>query len=112
MVFSFAATANFDFLTQFSQHIRVPIANDILTIPASLGEGYIRRLWFGKDFKITLHRYTLKEDFTIKRNCPEGGNDLITMFFYSNEQSLTRHFGTGGNVVFGDESCPYSKKRS
>lgn len=100
MVFSFAATANFDFLTQFSQHIRVPIADDMLTIPASLGEGYIRRLWFGKDFKITLHRYTLKEDFTIRRSCPEGGNDLITMFFYSNEQSLEIAFSNSPQVQF------------
>lgn len=86
MIFTFSATADFDFLTQFSRHIDVPIENDSITIPERLGEGFIQRLFFGPEFKITIHRYILKEDLIIKRNALEGGNNLITIFFYSNEQ--------------------------
>ncbi|GAA4323353.1 hypothetical protein GCM10023149_24250 [Mucilaginibacter gynuensis] len=100
MIFSFSATADFDFLTQFARHVGVPVDNDTMLIPEALGQGYIRRLAFGADFKITLHHYTLKEDLIIKRNCFEGGNDLITIFFYSNEQSLEIAFDNNPNVLF------------
>lgn len=100
MIFSFSATADFDFLTQFARHLQQPIKNDVLTIPDYLGTGYIRRLSFGPDFKITLHHYTLLEDLVIKRNTLEGGNDLITIFFYSNEQPLEIAFSNNPNVQF------------
>jgi AraC-like DNA-binding protein len=100
MIFNFSATADFDFLTQFARHIHQPIENDVMLMPETLGEGYIRRLTFGAGFKITLHRYTLREDLIIKRNSFEGGNDLITIFFYSNEQSLEIAFDDKPRVMF------------
>lgn len=100
MIFSFSATADFDFLTQFSRHVQAPVYNDTMLMPESLGEGYIRRVVFSADFKITLHRYTLKEDLIIKRNCLDGGNDLITVFFYSNEDALEIAFSNNPQVRF------------
>ncbi|MBL4675589.1 MAG: helix-turn-helix transcriptional regulator [Mucilaginibacter sp.] len=100
MLFSFSATADFDFLTQFARYIHVPVEKDMLQIPETLGKGYIRRLAFGSDFKITFHHYILKEDLTIKRNCFEGGNELITLFFYSNEQPLEIAFDKNPNILF------------
>ncbi|MEO3402758.1 AraC family transcriptional regulator [Mucilaginibacter sp. CAU 1740] len=100
MIFSFSATRDFDFLTQFARHIQMPIDNNLMMMPETLGEGYIRRLLFGPDFKITLHRYKLKEDLIIKRNSFEGGNDLLTIFFYNNEQSLEIDFNDKPRVMF------------
>ena len=88
MIFSFSATPGFDFMTYFAHHTGTTIDNDLMIIPHHLGEGYIRRLTFDPDFKITLHRYVLAEDLVIRRNTSGGGNDLITVFFYSNEQPL------------------------
>lgn len=88
MIFSFSATPDFDFLTHFARHIGASVAENVLPIPAALGEGYIRKLAFGPDFKITLHRYTLREDLVIKRNSSGQGNELITIFFYNNEEAL------------------------
>lgn len=104
MIFSFSATADFDFLTQFARHIQAPINNGVMVIPDALGQGYIRRLVFGPDFKITQHHYTLREDFIIKRNSSGGGNDLITLFFYSNEQSLEIAFNNNPNVSFSQRA--------
>ncbi len=81
MIFSFSATPDFDFMTHFARHLGVQVENDLLRIPETLGEGYIRKLTFGPDFKITLHRYTLREDLIIKRNSSGLGNELITIFF-------------------------------
>lgn len=100
MIFSFSATPDFDFLQHFARHIGARVQNDLLTMPEHLGEGYIRRLTFGQDFKITLHRYTLREDLIIKRNSSGLGNELITIFFYNNEQSLGIAFNDDPPVLF------------
>jgi AraC-like DNA-binding protein len=104
MVFSFTATPHFDFLTYFARHIGAAIQNDVLTVPASLGEGYVRKFSFGTDFKITLHRYLLKEDLVIKRNASGEGNDLITVFFYSNEQPLEIAYNNNPDVLFSQRA--------
>ena len=107
MIFSFSATPDFDFLTHFARYIGVAVENDLLKIPETLGRGYIRKLAFGPDFKITLHNYTLKEDLVIKRNTSGLGNDLLTVFFYSNEQALEIAFNDKPQVRFSqrDESA-------
>ncbi|WP_439695435.1 helix-turn-helix domain-containing protein [Mucilaginibacter sp. AW1-7] len=76
--------------------------NNLLRIPEKLGEGYIRKLTFGPDFKVTLHRYTLREDLVIKRNSSGMGNELITIFFYSNEDSLEISFNNYQQVRFSE----------
>jgi AraC-like DNA-binding protein len=107
MIFNFSATPDFDFLTQFARHLGAPVINNLLIMPERLGEGYIRRLVFGQNFKITLHRYLLQEDLIIKRNSSELRNDLLTIFFYNNEQSLGIAFNDNPLVLFSqrDESA-------
>lgn len=107
MIFNFSATPDFDFLKQFAQHIQMPLQKDLLIMPEYLGVGYIRRLTFGQNFKITLHSYTLHEDLIIKRNASGLGNDLITIFFYNNEQSLGIAFNDHPPLLFSqrDESA-------
>ena len=107
MIFSFTSTPEFDFMTYFARHIGATIDNGLLIIPAHLGEGYIRKLSFGPEFKITMHHYVLKEDLIIKRNTSGLGNELITVFFYSNEQTLGIAFDNNPNIQFSerDESA-------
>lgn len=104
MIFSFSATPDFDFLTHFARHIGAAVENDFMAMPDTLGQGYIRKLAFGPDFKITLHRYTLKEDLVIKRNSFNGGNDLLTIFFYNNEQALEIAFNDNPHVQFSQRN--------
>jgi AraC-like DNA-binding protein len=102
MTFNFSATPDFDFMTSFAQHIKGTVNDGVLEIPAQLGQGYIRKLMFGPDFKITIHHYVLKEDLIIKRNSSGLGNDLITVFFYSNEESLGIAFNNTPRVTFSE----------
>jgi AraC-like DNA-binding protein len=107
MLFSFSATPDFDFMTCFAHHIQATVQNGLLVIPHYLGQGHIRKLAFGSDFKITLHSYLLKEDLIIQRNTSGLGNDLITVFFYSNEQTLEIAYNDAPQVLFSqrDESA-------
>jgi AraC-like DNA-binding protein len=100
MTFSFSATPDFDFMTYFARHIGATVDKNLLVIPDHLGQGYIRKLAFGADFKITIHHYMLKEDLTIKRNSPKQGTDLVTVFFYSNEQALEIAYNDDPDVQF------------
>jgi AraC-like DNA-binding protein len=102
MTFNFTATPDFDFMTSFAQHTGANVQDGYLEIPEKLGQGYIRKLIFGPDFKITIHHYVLKEDLIIKRNPSGLGNELITVFFYSNEQSLGIAFNNTPQVMFSE----------
>jgi len=88
MIFEFTATPHFDFITDFSKKYNIPLRDNYLSIPPSMGEGYVRKVVFGNDFRLLIHRYKLKDDFTIKRNPAVERNDLISIFFYNNEQPL------------------------
>jgi hypothetical protein len=68
MIFEFTTAPGFDFITRFSELIYVPVRDNYLEIPKAMGEGYVRKVSFGGDFKLTIHRYTLKEDLVLKRN--------------------------------------------
>lgn len=88
MIFEFTAKPNFDFITEFSAKYKIPVFDSTLTIPTSLGRGYIKKINFGTDFRLLIHRYNLNENFTVKRNASIEHNDLISIFFYMNEQSI------------------------
>ena len=100
MIFSFTATPDFDFITHFARHIQATVHDGLLVMPDHVGQGYIRKLSFGPDFKITIHRYWLKEDLILKRNSSGQGNDLITVFFYNNEQALEIAYNDDAEVLF------------
>ncbi|MCX2483287.1 helix-turn-helix domain-containing protein [Pedobacter sp. MR2016-24] len=103
MIFSFNAAPDFDFMTYFARHIGATVESDMMVIPLQLGDGSIRKLSFGPEFKVTLHHYLLKEDLIIKRNASGQGNELITIFFYSNEQPLGITYGTDPHIQFSEQ---------
>ncbi|UOQ69592.1 helix-turn-helix transcriptional regulator [Hymenobacter volaticus] len=107
MNFSFSATPDFDFTTYFARHLQAPIRDGLLEIPEKHGQGYIRKLAFGPDFKVTIHHYQLQEDLIIQRNTSGLGNELITVFFYNNEQALGIAYNDKPHVLFSqrDESA-------
>ncbi|QEC75208.1 helix-turn-helix transcriptional regulator [Mucilaginibacter ginsenosidivorax] len=102
MIFSFTATPEFDFMTYFARYIGATVHHNLLVIPGHIGDGYIRKILFDPEFKITLHHYVLKEDLVIKRNASGLGNELITIFFYSNEQTLGIAFDNNPNIQFSE----------
>lgn len=87
MVFEFAAHSNFNFLTSFAEQFNAQVLDDTLIIPASMGEGCIKKVELGPNFKLLIHRYTFKEDFVLKRMAPEQWHDQTTIIFYSSTLS-------------------------
>lgn len=104
MLFEFTASPNFDFLTQFADLINVPVRDSLLEIPKKIGEGYIRKVSFGRDFKLMIHRYILNEDLVIKRIPDINPNTLRTIFFYSNEEDLELKYNNEENIPFSQKN--------
>jgi hypothetical protein len=87
MILEFTASPGFDFITRFSELIDVPVRDNYLEILKAMGEGYVRRVGFGDDFRLTIHRYVLK-DLVIKRNPAKTSNNIRTIFFYNDREDL------------------------
>lgn len=104
MLFSFSATPDFDFITCFARHLQAPINQGVLEIPENLGQGSVRKLVFGPDFKITLHHYLLREELLLERTASGLGNELITIFFYNNEQALGIAYNQEPPVLFSQRN--------
>lgn len=98
MIFEFTTAAGFDFITFFAKHINATIRDNFMEIPNAMGEGYVRKIGFGNDFKLTIHRYTLKEDLIIKRNPSPETSSVRTFFFYNNKQDLEVKYENEENV--------------
>lgn len=100
MIFEFTARPHFDFITEFSQKYKIAVNNNMIVIPEYMGEGFVRKVAFNEGFRLLMHRYRLKEDFTIIRNPSEVSNDLISIFFYNNEQPIDLIYNSENPVKF------------
>ena len=98
--FEFTASQHFDFITRFAGQVKVPVRDNLLEIPSKMGEGYIRKVAFGNDFRLLIHHYTLKEDLIIKRNPAIEPSSLISIFFYNNKQDIDLNYNNEGNMSF------------
>jgi AraC-like DNA-binding protein len=85
MTFEFTVEPGFNFIKSFGEKFDIPIAGDTLTIPPSMGEGFIRFKEIEPGVKLALHHYTLKKDFHLKRNAPKENHDIVSIVFNSNE---------------------------
>jgi AraC-like DNA-binding protein len=104
MIFEFTTAPGFDFITFFAKQINAPVRDNFLEIPNTIGEGYVRKIGFGSDFKLTIHHYTLKEDLIIKRNpSPESGS-IRTFFFYNNRKDLEVKYENEENIPFSPKN--------
>ncbi|QOG04586.1 AraC family transcriptional regulator [Flavobacterium sp. MDT1-60] len=104
MIFEFTAAPGFDFIIQFAEQINVPVRDNVLKIPKSMGEGYVRKVGFGDDFRLTIHRYILKEDLIIKRNPAIQSNNVRTIFFYNNKEDLEVKYNNEENIPFSQKN--------
>lgn len=104
MLFEFTSKPAFDFLAEFSEQFDIPVLEDRLIIPENMGKGFIKKVELGSDFRLLIHRYNLKEDFTIKRKASIADNDLISIFFYNNEELLDLVYDASKPVKFSQNN--------
>lgn len=86
MDFKFATHRNLSFLDSFSETYGVPVLNNMVIIPDSLGKGFIKCIDMEDGTRMVLHHFTLLEDFRINRLPPEETNDHISIIFNSTEK--------------------------
>ncbi|SFQ68646.1 helix-turn-helix transcriptional regulator [Hymenobacter arizonensis] len=109
MVFEFVPYPGFDFLKSFGEEFNLPVAGDTLHIPPTLGEGRIRKVDMGPDFRLFVHRYRLKQDLVLKRRAaPLPNHELVSFIFNLNEEPLTleaegQEFAFARNTAFAVE---------
>jgi AraC-like DNA-binding protein len=104
MILEFTAAPGFDFITRFSELINVPVRDNVLEIPKAMGEGYVRKVGFGDDFRLTIHRYVLKEDLIVKRNPAATSNNVRTIFFYNDRENLEVKYDNQENIPFSQKN--------
>src|ERR1044072_9463533 len=101
MFFEFVPHPHFDFVASFAKKFNVPVQDDRLVIPPIMGSGTIRRVSLGTDFKLIIHRYTLRQDFVLNRVGNDAPNNLVSIIFHSNEAPAS--------VTTGEHPDPLSR---
>ena len=85
MTFEFTVQPDFNFLSTFAQKFNIAVYKNRISMPESIGKGFIRNIEIEDGLKFVLHHYILKQDFHLKRIATEEKNDLISIVFNSNE---------------------------
>lgn len=89
MLIEFITDPKLNFLTLFAEQLNIPVENNQLQIPSSLGEGFVRWIDLDTDFRMLVHRYKLKEELVLKRIGTNEPASWISIIFYSNEEPVT-----------------------
>lgn len=89
MLIEFVTQPQFNFLTTFAEALKVPVVNNELQIPSSLGEGFVRRVDLNDDFRLLIHRYRLNQELILKRIGSTEPASFISLMFYNNEEPVS-----------------------
>lgn len=89
MLIEFVTQPQFNFLTAFADALHVPVVNNELQIPSSLGEGFVRRVDLDDDFRLLIHRYRLNQELILKRIGSTEPASFISVIFYNNEEPVS-----------------------
>ncbi|MCC8423543.1 AraC family transcriptional regulator [Mucilaginibacter sp. UR6-11] len=89
MLIEFVTQPQFNFLTTFAEALKVPVVNNELQIPSSLGEGFVRRVDLNDDFRLLIHRYRLNQELILKRIGSSEPASFISVMFYNNEEPVS-----------------------
>ncbi|TDX01550.1 helix-turn-helix domain-containing protein [Dinghuibacter silviterrae] len=85
MTFEFTVHPGFNFIKSFGEHFNIPVKDDTLILPVSMGKGFIRFKEIEPGVKFALHHYTMSEDFHLIRKSPQENHDIVSIVFNSNE---------------------------
>jgi AraC-like DNA-binding protein len=102
MLIEFITQPQFNFLTAFAEALNVPVINNELQIPSSLGEGFVRRVDLNDDFRLLIHRYRLNQELVLKRVGSKEPASFISVIFYNNEEPVSL-------VTAGEEQHNFSR---
>ena len=92
VVFEFEAGKDFHFSSAFAKRFDREAVNNRVSLPESLGDGFIQEVYLDNGLSLCLHHYTLREEFILRRR-PSGASNVLTIKF-DNKRTLGVEFGT------------------
>lgn len=81
IIFEFAIEKGFHFAEAFGKRFNMPVTENRVYLPNSLGDGYIQEIKLREGLSLCMHRYKLKEDFSLKRLESGGPSRMLTLKF-------------------------------
>jgi hypothetical protein len=86
--FEFVTEKGFHFAEAFGKKFGMPVAGNRVYLPESLGDGYIQEIQLREGLSLCIHRYILKEAFSLKRLGSTGPSNMLTLKFDCRKVSL------------------------
>lgn len=105
--FEFTVEQDFHFGKTFGDRFGMPVNNDRVYLPKTLGEGFIQEVFLRDGIGLCLHRYRLKQEFLLKRLMSKEPSDRLTLKFdcrkvtIDTEQTESILFAPGCEVELG-----------
>ena len=81
VTFEFVIEKGFHFAEAFGKRFGMPVAGDRVYLPESLGDGYIQEIRLRQGLSLCMHRYILKEAFSLQRLESAGPPAMLTLKF-------------------------------
>lgn len=107
VTFEFVIEKGFHFAEAFGNRFGMAVVENRVYLPESLGDGYIQEIQLREGLSLCMHRYILKEDFSIKRLESSGPSKMLTLKFdcrkvaLENGQQETHLFAPGCEAELG-----------
>jgi len=90
--FEFTLSKDFSFVHVFAAHFNIAVVNNRVTLPNTLGIGYIKKIYLNNGVGLSMHRYYLKDTLILKRRESEPGDMLTIKFTHSGFFSSEKQF--------------------
>ena len=90
MVFDYQPDDNAGLLAAFAQFTGGRLENGLLTLPETVGNGYIRGYSLSPVLRLMVHQYVLRDDLLFRRATAQGETDTLTLTFHDVFQPTAR----------------------
>ncbi len=87
MIFEIYPDSGFDYISEFAEKIGLQVSDNYLEIPSLLGEGFIKKIVLDDNFHLLIHKYKMKEEFTVRRLAADKSNEMLAFRFVSYESA-------------------------
>lgn len=104
VTFEFEVGGGFHFADAFGTYFRTPVVNDKVYLPETLGNGFIQEIDLRNGLTLCIHKYTLKQEFILKRKASETF-DQLTLKFDCRRLSVKSNFITDESLFTNTKGC-------
>jgi AraC-like DNA-binding protein len=113
ILFEFEPGAHFHFASAFAERFEAQKTGERVSLPDSLGQGFIQEVYLDGGISLCMHRYTLKQPL-ILRPLSSGAAEVLTLKFDSGRAPFGNGYQVefGTNNFFGDLAIPADQQIS